>query len=106
MSKGAWAAWAVKNSVVILCFTGLAIHFDQWWIALFALFFTSSLERKSPIGRACNGCGKTIYSQDWDAIDEKARKAGWVRQKSGDSWEDYCPECQKAGHNDTLKSRL
>ncbi len=97
MSKGAWAAWAIKNSVVILCFTCLAVHFDCWWIVMFAAFFTSSLERKSPIGRACNGCGKTIYSQDWDAIDEKARKAGWVRRKNGDSWEDYCPECQRRG---------
>ena len=48
MSKSAWTAWAVKNSVVMLCFAALAIHFNHWWIVLFAAFFMSSLERKSP----------------------------------------------------------
>ena len=75
MSKSAWTAWAVKNSVVMLCFAALAIHFNHWWIVLFAAFFMSSLERKSPASRVCDGCGKTIYSLDWDAIDEKIGRA-------------------------------
>lgn len=95
MSKGAWSAWAVKNSVVVLCFTGLAVHFDRWWIVLFAMFFTSSLERKTPVRRICDGCGKTLYSTDWDATDDKAKRAGWIRKKNGDKWEDYCPDCRK-----------
>ncbi len=32
-----------------------------------------------------------------ELLKEKARKAGWVRRKNGDSWEDYCPECQRRG---------
>ena len=76
MSKSAWTAWAVKNSVVMLCFAALAIHFNHWWIVLFAAFFMSSLERKSPASRVCDGCGKTIYSLDWDAIDVEDRAGG------------------------------
>lgn len=29
----------IINSVVIICFTILAIHFQHWWIVLFALLF-------------------------------------------------------------------
>lgn len=35
MTKHAWWAWAVKNSVVMICWTALAIFFGKWWIALF-----------------------------------------------------------------------
>lgn len=35
--------WLIlKNIIVIICFTILAIVFDKWWIVLFsALFYTS-----------------------------------------------------------------
>lgn len=36
----------MKNSVVIICWTALAIFFGKWWIALFAVLFTSNLESK------------------------------------------------------------
>lgn len=91
MSKGAWAAWAVKNSVVLLCFTSLAIHFDKWWIILFSVICLSSLKTESGTRRVCDGCGRVID------LDGEARRAGWLRRKSGDSWEDYCPECQRIG---------
>ena len=99
MSRSAWTAWAVNNSIVMICFTALAVTFNHWWIVLFAAFFVSSLERKSPASRVCDGCGKIIYSLDWDAIDEKTERAGWIRRKNGDRWEDYCPECQRKGAN-------
>jgi hypothetical protein len=36
-----WWAYAVKNSVMMICWAALAIYFGKWWIALFAgLFFT------------------------------------------------------------------
>lgn len=95
MKSNAWTAWAVKNSVVIICFTVLAICFGKWWIVLFSALFTSSLVRKTAASRICDGCGKAIYSMDPDAIDEKLKKAGWVRWKNGDHWEDYCPKCQQ-----------
>ena len=34
-------AWMVKNVCVIICWTILAIHFEKWWIALFAGLFVS-----------------------------------------------------------------
>ena len=36
-------AWALKNSVVVICFTVLAISFGKWWIILFSCLFYSSL---------------------------------------------------------------
>lgn len=98
MSKAAWTAWAVKNSIVVICFTALAVHFNHWWIVLFACILTPSLETKRIPSRICDGCGKTIYAEDMD-IDSAMRKAGWVRRKNGDKWEDFCPDCQRGeGH--------
>lgn len=91
------SAWAVKNSVVVICFTVLAVSFGKWWIVLFAGFFTSSLKMGPTVSRVCDGCGKTIYSLDWSEIDEKCKSAGWVRQKNRGEWEDFCPDCQKKG---------
>ena len=45
-----YIACAVRNMTVIACFTALAIHFDKWWIALFAALFTVSLEVKEKKG--------------------------------------------------------
>ncbi len=44
MNKHARWAWAVKNSVVVICWAALAIFFGKWWIALFAVLFISGLE--------------------------------------------------------------
>ena len=98
MSKAAWTAWAVKNSIVVICFTAPAVHFNHWWIVLFACLLTSSLAPKWIPRRICDGCGKTIYAEDMD-IGSAMRKAGWVRRKNGDKWEDFCPDCQRGeGH--------
>ena len=98
MSKAAWTAWAVKNSIVVICFAALAVHFNHWWISLFAILLTSSLAPKWIPRRICDGCGKSIYAEDLD-IDGAMQRAGWVRRKNGDKWEDYCPDCQRGeGH--------
>lgn len=44
-TKRIWLAWAIKNSVCMICWTALAIIFGKWWIALFAVL-THSLRRK------------------------------------------------------------
>lgn len=44
MNKHAWWAWAIKNSVVMICWTVIAIHLGKWWIALFAAITLSDLE--------------------------------------------------------------
>ena len=59
------------------------------------MLLMSSFESKSAVRRICDGCGKSIYSTDWDTMDDKARLAGWIRKKNGEKLEDYCPECQR-----------
>ena len=41
-----WAA-AIKNIVVMICWTALAIYFGKWWIALFATCCLSNVQMKS-----------------------------------------------------------
>jgi hypothetical protein len=43
MNNVLWSV-ALKNSVVIICWTFLAWHFDKWWIALFGALFLSSVK--------------------------------------------------------------
>ena len=45
MNKGLIAV-CIKNMVVVVCFTVLAIVFEKWWIALFSMFLMTSYERK------------------------------------------------------------
>lgn len=91
MKNSAWAAWAVKNSIVMICFAVVAIYFGKWWIILFSAICLSSLKTESGARRICDGCGKVID------LDGEARRAGWIRRKKGEEWEDYCPECQREG---------
>lgn len=42
-----WWYLLIKNSVVIICFTLLAIHFDKWWIVLFSVLFITFVEIKN-----------------------------------------------------------
>lgn len=42
----AYTAWAIKNSVAIICWTALAIVFNKWWIALFVVLCLSDLKAK------------------------------------------------------------
>ena len=46
MNKYMWWAWAIRGSIHIICWTVLAIYFNKWWIALFAVLFLSSVESK------------------------------------------------------------
>lgn len=41
-----WWYLLIKNSVVVICFTLLAVRFDKWWIALFALLFPTTIDSK------------------------------------------------------------
>lgn len=38
-----WWYLLIKNSVVVICFTLLSIHFDKWWIVLFSLLCVSTI---------------------------------------------------------------
>ena len=58
MNKNIYWPWAIKNIIDIACWTALAIHFNKWWIALFAVLFVSSLKTNVGRYRICDKCGK------------------------------------------------
>lgn len=91
-NKIVWA-WAVKNSLCMICWTYLAIAFNKWWIALFCLLFMSNLKEQG-YRRICDRCGKYSKCTDsYSAALEKAKKDGWIHYVDGDR--DYCPDCIK-----------
>ena len=88
----------IENTIAIVVWAALAISFSKWWIALFAGLFMTTVKFKKCDRVICDGCGR--YSQkaeDLPAAIDKARNDGWIRRKVGDTWEDYCPECQAKG---------
>lgn len=64
MDKSFIWAWAFKNIVAIIAWTALAILFNKWWIALFALLFVSGIETKNNSYRVCKVCGQPIHLND------------------------------------------
>ena len=94
MNKHTVWAWTLKNSTVMVCWTILAIHFDKWWIILFAALFVSGLETKYRSYRVCDKCGKhSPHADSYNEALDKAKEAGWIHIVEGNK--DYCPECQK-----------
>lgn len=93
MNKSAWWAWAIRNSVCIICLVALAIVFNKWWIALFSMLFLCSLQTEIEHYRICDKCGKhSEYADSYNEALDKAKKAGWVHYVEGNK--DYCPECK------------
>jgi CO dehydrogenase/acetyl-CoA synthase alpha subunit len=93
MNKNAVWAWAIKNSICVICWTVLAIVFNKWWIALFGAFFISSLKTNVGKCRVCDKCGKhSPNAESYNEALDKAKEAGWVHYVEGNK--DYCPECQ------------
>ena len=86
-------AWAIKNSICIICWTALAVIFNKWWIALFSFLFMSSL-KQSQYYRVCDKCGKhSEQANSYNEALEKARKNGWIHYVDGNR--DYCPDCKE-----------
>jgi hypothetical protein len=46
MNTSVYWAWAIKNSICVICWTVLAVVFNKWWIALFGVLFLSDLKTK------------------------------------------------------------
>lgn len=44
MNKSLIWAWVIKNSIAIIAWAVLAIIFNKWWIAFFAILFMSDLD--------------------------------------------------------------
>lgn len=93
MNKDILWAWVVKNSIAILAWTTLAVVFNQWWIALFAVLFMSGLKAKYKNYRVCDKCGKHgPYADSYNEALDKAKEVGWIHCADGNR--DYCPDCQ------------
>ena len=91
MNNEIYWAWAIKNSICVICWTALAIASDTWWIALFGLLFMTSIQFTRHY-KICDKCGKhSEYAETREKAIEKALKAGWVHYEDGNK--DYCPEC-------------
>lgn len=56
-----WLMWFLENAVSVICFCALAAFFGKWWIALFAIFFQSSLKTEKGEKRANAG---TQFEED------------------------------------------
>ena len=94
MNKNLIWAWAIKNSIVIIAWTALAIIFNKWWIALFAAIFVSGLETKYKSYRVCDRCGEhSPYANSHNEALNMAKEAGWLHIVEGNL--DYCPDCRK-----------
>ena len=94
MNKNIIGSIALKNSICMICWTVLAVIFNKWWIAIFAVFFMTEYTTKSQYYRVCDNCGKHSPSADThnDAL-KKAKLAGWIHFPESNI--DYCPECQQ-----------
>lgn len=95
MNKEILWVWLLKNTMMMLLWTLLALVFGKWWIALFAILFMSSIKINPShfYYRICDKCGKhSKYTETYDAALEKAKDAGWVHIVDGNK--DYCPDCK------------
>ena len=94
MNKNTIWACAITNMLSISCFTILALMFNKWWIALFAILFISFPSIAHKYYRTCDVC--VAYSEpasDYNDALNKAKAAGWAHIVDGDK--DYCPDCKK-----------
>lgn len=70
--------WALmfKNIMVVFVWGALAVLFDKWWIALFAIFFMSYIKVEDKKYRVCDGCGKhSPYANSYNRALDKAKKS-------------------------------
>ena len=94
MGKNTIWACAINNLISMSCWTILALMFDRWWIALFAILFLTFPKSVHRYYRICDGCGKhSEYADSYNDALDKAMVAGWVHVRDGNK--DYCPECKK-----------
>lgn len=93
MDKHTVWAWAIKNSICVLCWAALAIFFGKWWIALFGALFMSDLKTGGTC-RICDCCGKhsPLANTKEEAL-QKAKEAGWSHYELTNT--DFCEECSK-----------
>lgn len=93
MSKNTLWAVMIKNSLCVISWVALAIVFNKWWIALFALLFMTSYETVRKYYRICDKCGKhSDYANSYNEALDKAKASGWLHIAEDNK--DYCPDCR------------
>lgn len=93
MNKNTIWACAINNLISISCWTILALIFNRWWIALFAILFLAFPKTVHKYYRICDGCGKhSEYANSHNEALDKAKAAGWAHYVDGNK--DYCPSCK------------
>ena len=73
--------YVLLNIISMICWTFLAVRFDMWWIALFALLFMFIPKQVTVRKhyRICDKCGKhSPYADSQDEAISKAKKIGGV----------------------------
>lgn len=94
MNKDIFWSQTIQNSCAIFAWATLAVVFDKWWIAFFALLFMSYYKVAHKHYRVCDNCGKhSPYANSPDEAIDKARAAGWAHLPASNI--DYCPDCIK-----------
>lgn len=96
--KHAWWTWAIKNSVVMICWTVLAIYFGKWWIVLFSALFLSDLRTKEVREYTvyCDVCGDHIPPQESrEKAQAEKKRLGWLTYEEDGQTKDMCPGCQE-----------
>lgn len=105
MDKNTIWVLMLKNVMVLLVWGVLAVLFDKWWIALFAMLFMSYVEVRHKSYRVCDRCGKhSPYANSYNEALDKAKEAGWVHYVDGNR--DYCPECSGKEKDNTDRPLL
>lgn len=83
----------ILNIVSIITWAALAVTFNKWWIALFAILFLTTI-RSSHI--YCDGCGENGPTADSvGKARAKAHGEGWISEIREGKTLDYCPKCVK-----------
>lgn len=93
MRRNTFAAVAAIYTVALVCWTVLAVAFQKWWIAIFALLFFPSIKEYHTT--KCDGCGIQIIHESEETRIADLRRAGWVREMKNGNWLDFCPACQR-----------
>lgn len=98
MNKDIIYAVMIKNIVAVISWCTIAVIFNKWWIALFAVLFMSDYHLDNKKYRVCDNCGKhSPYADSYNDALDKAKKAGWIHVVNGNK--DYCPDCKQFDNN-------
>jgi len=104
MRRKTFAVVAIIYAVALVCWTVLAVAFQKWWIALFALLFFPSV--KEYRATKCDGCGVQLAHESEETRYADLRHAGWVRELDASGrWLDLCPTCQRRRGDPFMEDR-